>query len=267
MKEYKVLYFREIDTPPNPDINYRKLYPKADGWYMLDSEGNEIKIEGLFIIDMDDTILPQKEFLQFMWPFRARVDGNRIVVDLDDADVDADGGLFLEHGNELHNPPFATEQELQGHYNDLEPHGIVLVNIHAQNTDQYLDFDGTNEVSAAEIRASLDRTALGGVVRTSANEYEVIRGYSSYIGNCLANHVKFVLPDVSAMSGSQFTFRHGGGAYAITIERSVSDLINVDGSDWEGITSDVSGFWVTLQSDGTKWYVVADSGIGIANEI
>jgi hypothetical protein len=35
---------KEITTPDNPESGYRRLYPKSDGWYMLDSTGDEIKV-------------------------------------------------------------------------------------------------------------------------------------------------------------------------------------------------------------------------------
>ena len=33
-----------VSTPANPASGSRKLYPKTDGWYDLDSSGNEYRL-------------------------------------------------------------------------------------------------------------------------------------------------------------------------------------------------------------------------------
>jgi hypothetical protein len=267
MKEYKVLYLKQRETPDNPDEGYRKLYPKEDGWFMLDSEGNEIKIEGLLIIDLDDEILPQKEFLQFMWPFRAREDGDRIVVELEGLDGDGEGGLWLVHGNELHDPAFATEEDLQAHLDDEEPHGIILDWIHEQNTDTCLAQGTEDEICAEELRAMADQIIIGGPLKTASHTVNVDREHDTYIADCTDNHVKFVVPPAETHKGIKYTFRHGCGTYAMTVERSVEDIIEVNCEEWEGLTTDEPGTWYTIQSDGERWYLIADSWVDESHDI
>ena len=263
MKEYKIIYLKETTTPDNPDLGYRKLYPKDDGWYMLDSDGNEIRIEGLVILDSDGFELPQKSKLKFAYPFTTYEDGDEIVVSL--FDEDADVSMF-EHGNEAHTEAFATQEALQGHLDDAEPHGIDISQVHLQNTDTMLDEGGANEVSAAAIRAAVNATSVSVLLVTTEHETNV-GDYNSYIADATSNHVKFVLPDAATYEGAEYTFRHISGTFAMNVERSGLDLVILDGFSWEGVTTDEPGTWFTLQSDGTSWYVTRDSGLTIANEI
>ncbi len=45
MKKYAVPSYKQVTTPWNPDVNFNKLYFKADNvLYMLDSSWNELSL-------------------------------------------------------------------------------------------------------------------------------------------------------------------------------------------------------------------------------
>ena len=259
MKEYKILYLKETATPSNPDAGYRKLYPKSDGWYILDSAGNEIKVEGLVVRDHTGTLLTQRSEIEILAPLTAIDDDGKIKIGV------GAGDLQFAHNNDFHTENYATEAALQTHLDDPQPHGIVLANIHEQNTDTVLDQGGANEVTAAELKALADTVAASGLLKTSDAEHTVDGSYSDYIGDGAANHVFFVLPEATSLQ-TKITFRHGGGGFTVNVERSGTDLIDFNGNDWEGVTLD-SGQWFSVISDGTKWYIITDSGLTAANEI
>ena len=263
MKEYKILYLAEVATPDNPDALYRKLYPKDDGWYTLDSDGNELKIEGIKIVDENDTVFPQKALLKFGFPFTVREEGDKITITL--FDEDSDTSWMFTHGNEFHDPAFAAASDLQDHLDDTEPHGIILENLHEPNTDQYLDFGGDNEVSVEEIKALLTGTVFK-IATITANETNV-GAFGVYLADTTSNHVKLVLPLAATSENFEFTFRHVKGTNAMNVERSEMDVIMWNDQAWEGITTDVKGTWFTLKCDGVLWHVTIDSGLTEANEI
>ena len=267
MKEYKIFYIKEVETPDVPDVTYRKLYPKADGWYTLDSDGNELKIEGIKIVDEFDNVFPQKAYLKFGWPFTVTEDGDKIKITL--FDEDADGTFLFTHGNEYHDPAFATAEDLLAHLEDPNPHGINIDDIHEQNTDQYLDLGGDNQVSAEEIKNLLLTAQTGKSGRFTQAEVLVTRAYTTYLAAALTNHVKFVLPSIAENVGKTFTFRliEQAEGYAMNVERSEMDVVVFNDLEWEGVTTDVKGTWFTIQNDGEKWYIITDSGLTVANEI
>jgi len=43
-KIYNTPEYKQITTPTNPSLGYKKIYPKSDGWYILNSAGTESKI-------------------------------------------------------------------------------------------------------------------------------------------------------------------------------------------------------------------------------
>ena len=263
MKEYKVFYLAEVEKPDNPDATYKKFYPKADGFYTLDSAGNELKIEGIKVVDENDNVLPQKSFLKFGWPFTVSEDGDNISITL--FDEDSDSSFLFDHGNEHHTTPFATEVDLQEHLDDEAPHGIVLGNIHEQNTDEYLDFGGDNQVSAGELKTLLSTESF--TISTFTAAEQNVGSTGVHLADTTSNHVKFVLPLAASNTNKEFTFRHVKGTNAMNVERSEMDIIMFNDLEWEGITTDVKGTWFTLKSDGTAWHVVRDSGLTVANAI
>ena len=270
MKGYKILYFAVVETPAPPDAGYYKLYPKADGWFALDSDGNEVPLGAHIILDGIGGILPQRAKLQFSDHFLV-TDGGP-----EDADTEGDDVTYVSmnlggdsewplHGNEGHTSDFLTLDDLIDYFENLDFDWM-----HEQDTDLYLDRFGDNEVSAAALRALLDANmsvAPRIPVRTTQPEYSVSPLEQALVGNAENNHVKFILPQNA--EGLMYTFRHGGGTYAVNIERSGMDMINVDGVLWEGITLTEPGSWVMIiyNEDDAMWYVTADSGLNADNDI
>lgn len=113
----------------------------------------------------------------------------------------------------------------------------------------------------------LPSSTIRPVVLTSDQVILASTANQAYVVRCLNDHVDIVLPSAETNANMPITFRLGAqdSGYAMTIERSGTDDIYVNGDTWAGITSDVLGFWVTLISDGTRWYVVSDSGIAPEN--
>lgn len=106
-----------------------------------------------------------------------------------------------------------------------------------------------------------------GMLITSDDEVVCVITLKTYIANASFNHVKFVLPPADQATGLPFLFRHNQGAYAMNIERSGANVIHVNGSDWNGITTTTPGSWFVLESDGVKYYLTQDSGITETNNI
>ena len=83
MKEKKIFHVAHVTESPSADAGFSRLYPKADGWYTQDSAGNEVRIEGIVVLDNAGTALDQKPKIQFLSPLTTAVDGDKIVISVD----------------------------------------------------------------------------------------------------------------------------------------------------------------------------------------
>ena len=83
MKEKKIFHVAHVTESPSADAGFSRLYPKADGWYTKDSAGNEVRIEGIVVLDNAGTALDQKRKIQFLSPLTTAVDGDKIKVGVD----------------------------------------------------------------------------------------------------------------------------------------------------------------------------------------
>jgi len=104
------------------------------------------------------------------------------------------------------------------------------------------------------------------LVKSSEPEVLVNNESYTYLADCTSNHVKFVLPDPSTCIGQTFKFRHiKGDSFTMTVERTVGNIV-VDEVNSTLISSEgLVGFWFTLESDGTDFYLISDSGLTITN--
>ncbi len=259
MKKYNIIYQAIVDRPDDPDEGYYKLYPKEGGYYSLDSDGNEVRLEGIVIIDDEDQVLDQKPKLKFDYPFKTVVDDDTIVVSFEGSDEDDD--FTFMHDNEFHSTNYATEAALQTHIdNDNDAHGLDISEIntlkHTQNTDTILDQGGDNEVSAAQIKALVGQLAVRGLLKTSDAETNVTTAYQTYIAETSDNNVSFILPAASDFSGETVRFRKANDENAMTIHRSGDDNIVFDDSSETLLTFEDKSDRVDLQSDGDNWHVV-----------
>ncbi len=120
-------------------------------------------------------------------------------------------------------------------------------------------------IPEARIPTQLSR----GITRTTENEYLVVSSYMFYMANASSNNVTFVLPSAALVPNLPFIFKMSGqdSGYAMSVERSGDDVINVNGADWLGITTAVNGFWFMLVSDGSKYNLMQDSGIAAGNNM
>lgn len=264
MKEPKTLYMAVVTTPGVPDEGYIKLYPKSDGFYSLDPDGNEVKLEGVIVLNRHGEELDQKRKIKFDRPFRTTVEGDEIVVSFegDEGDVDADDDFTFMHNNDFHEENYATENALNLHkLNTDSVHGLNIANVnaslHTQGTDQKLDEGGDNEVSAAEIRNMLSTSTQRAMLKTSDAETNVTGSYTTYIANTENGNVSFVLPEASGFSGEIINFRKAHANNAMTIYRSGDDNIMFDDSAETLLTFGAKGDWVRIQSDGSNWHVIA----------
>lgn len=254
MKEYKIAYYKEVDTPATPDATYRKLYPKSDGWYMLGSDGVEKRITSLTVLDGLDVEFDSDK-VKFGSSFTVTEVGDTLEIDLD---YDGEAGVLV-HGNESHTEEYITEDDLDT-YNatNVDPY------LHTQNTDTKLDEGGANEVTAAQIRALVDANfniAPRSLLRTSDAEVNASSSVEYYIADCELNNVDFILPEGSTVEDIPFTFRHACGNYAMTVYRSELDEIVYGCDNFEGLTTDTEGSWFELVFSGGYWHVTKDNGV------
>jgi hypothetical protein len=117
--------------------------------------------------------------------------------------------------------------------------------------------------------SSFDNEEFGeinpGLLKTYLPEKTISANITTYLADTLLNHVKFVLLDPASVKNKKFTFRHFTGYNTMTVERSTGSIY-WDGFECNLISSEgVSGFWVTLQSDGINYYIIADSGLTETN--
>lgn len=257
MKEEKVLYLGIVTKPADPDSGYMKLYPKSDGWYSLDSDGNEVKLEGVVIIDEDGQELTQKNKVEFAPPFTSEVSGDKIVVSLD--------SLGFTHDNDFHDPEFATKANFDAHEDEESvAHGLdvsdINTKIHEQNTDTTLDQGGANEVTAEDIRQIIDSSVVAKLTAVAHGETIVTRDYKTYIADTASGNATFVLPSADDFDGEMFFFRKAHDNNGMTVARSGDDDIIIDDEAATLVTFEDKGDWVGLQSDGADWHLVMSGG-------
>lgn len=259
MKEEKVLYLGVITKPGNPDSGYMKLYPKADGWYSLDPDGNEIRLEGVIIIDEAGQELTQKNRLEFAAPFKSEVSGNKILVSLD--------ALGFSHDNTFHVPDFATEANFIAHEDDeTVVHGLnvpdINTKIHAQNTDTALDQGGDNEISAAELKGVADLTEI--TIDDASNKDMVASERIILSRSSVEENVNYFLPNASAMPNKDIVIRKDKwDNYALVVQTGGGEDLYYNGAALGaggGVTTDNIGAWIRVKSNGTSWFVIMDSG-------
>jgi len=250
MKELKVLYFADVETQPNPEATYHKLYCKSDGWYALDPDGNELRLGAMTIEDETETAF-QGATLQFDEGFTVEQVGDKVVVKIEWSDTEG----LPTHNNDAHDPNFATEAALQEHLDDTTPHGMDPSLLHEQNKDTKLDEGGANEVSAAEIKELLEaeRGAIAKDVAVTSNAtFQITSNLRAVLADTSGGNVDLALPS----SDMLITCKNIGGN-AMTISNT---NINLDGTVATGITSDTLGAWVSVLRYDNVWYVIADSG-------
>lgn len=105
---------------------------------------------------------------------------------------------------------------------------------------------------------------------TSAVSTAVSRLFHTYLANIPEDsHVTFILPTPSLVEGLEFTFKIAiqQGGFAMVIERSGDTVIYVDGEEWDGVTSIVVGFWVTVVECEGAYYVTSNSGLTVDNKV
>ena len=144
-----------------------------------------------------------------------------------------------------------------GRGQNITPKTLKVYNYTLMNAD--------GSIPEARLPTQLSR----GIVRTTEAEYLVSGPYMFYMANASSNNVTFVLPSASLTPNLPFIFKLSGqeSGYAMTVERSGDDVINVNGADWLGITTDVNGFWFMLVSDGSKYNLIQDAGIAAGNNM
>ena len=144
-----------------------------------------------------------------------------------------------------------------GRGQNITPKTLKVYNYTLMNAD--------GSIPEARLPTQLSR----GIVRTTEAEYIVSGPYMFYMANASSNNVTFVLPSASLTPNLPFIFKLSGqeSGYAMTVERSGDDVINVNGADWLGITTDVNGFWFMLVSDGSKYNLIQDAGIAAGNNM
>lgn len=98
----------------------------------------------------------------------------------------------------------------------------------------------------------------------------VVKGdYHTYIVKPVNNNVSLILPDVYTVDGLAFTFKliNSESGFAMTIERSGTAIINVNGEEWLGVTADTLGFWFTIVAKDGDYYLTQSSDITVDNNI
>lgn len=221
------------------------MYPLEDGWYSLDEDGNEVRLENFVIVNQNNTPYEQKPLLHFKHPLTVAIEEERMVVGFgaeeEDEDEDGENGYAFMHDNEFHTEDYITDSDLTEHANTTSgTHGI----------DDIWDAVGALQGTGIGIRS---------VLKTSDAETSVVASIKAYIGDTTGNHTEFILPSASTSKGLDFLFRRSGGSYALVVHRTGEDVIDVDGNEWTGIEMDSDG-WVAVHSDGEKWYLTKDSG-------
>ena len=150
MKEKKIFHVAHVTESPAADTGFSRLYPKADGWYTQDSDGNEVRIEGIVVLDNAGTALDQKPNIQFLSPLTTAVDGDKIKVGVDTEgysweDASPDGIKPVGDANVRVSKLFALEIDL-GSVGDLETHLATLESLwEAHSTDATLVVPKTNK--------------------------------------------------------------------------------------------------------------------------
>ena len=261
MKEYKVIHLAELnEAPGTPDEGYWKLYPKGEGFFILDSAGNEVLIQSLLFVDQDNVVLDQKSIIEIQSPLMAMVDGDRIVITIDIGDAD---GIFV-HDNESHVVPYATEEDLQAHIdNTTEVHGLVIAEVlallHEQGTDMQLGLGTEWHITVQQIHNLLVAQGSSGVLKTSDAETNVSSSYNSYLGDTSGGNVGFVLPAAATHNGFLVRFRKTHANNALSVYRSGDNNIIHNEDIVTSVSLLAEGDWVSVQSDGTNWHVIMDS--------
>ncbi len=122
MKEYKVFYLANVDEhPAAPDEGYVKLYCYEGDWYTKNSDDEIRLLSNVRVLDSDGNPFSNSD-IQFEGAFNITEEGGVTIISLD---YDGEDGI-PEHGNEAHNPDFATLQQLIDHMeDDDDPHGYV----------------------------------------------------------------------------------------------------------------------------------------------
>lgn len=257
-KRYGPLHFPEMTTRATPDAGFWKLYPKTDGFYMLGADGNEVRLGAMVIKDSLTSFTGAT--IKFDTGFVVTQDTDGVIVSVDWS------GTLPVHGNEGHNPNFATDSAFQAHLTATSPHGIDLSLLHTQNTDTKLDEGGANEVSASEIKSLVEANA--GLVESAAQVvtgiYEASLFDRAVLANTSGGNVDIVLPEGG--NNAVITFRKVGSLNAMTVTRSGTDTISFNGNTWTGITTDDLGTWFTLIKTSGVWYVASDSGLTGVNQ-
>ena len=256
MKDYAVLYFRNLGIQSAPDADYHKMYPKTDGWYWMGADGVEHRVSSITALDPFDTEYSVDK-IKFDTPLTVTEVGDTLVVSVDFGDEDGEGGWV--HGNELHTEEYITEADLIT-YNTAN----VTPLLHTQNTDTRLDQGGANEVTAVQLRALVDanfNVTPRGLIRTSDAETNAAAATEYYIADCELNNVDFILPEGDTVENIPFTFRHACGLYAMTVYRSELDEVVYGCDVFEGLTTDTEGSWFEMVFSDGYWHVTKDNGV------
>jgi len=254
MKKYEILYLRNVDAPATPEADYHKLYPKADGWYWMGTDGVEHRLSSIIVVDGGSIEYPGTDKIQFGSSFTVTEVGDTLQVDLD---FEGELGAIV-HGNETHTEEYITEGDLIT-YLDANVDDFL----HVQNTDQRLDSGGPNEVTAAQLKTLVDanfNVTPRGLIHTSEEETNAGVENKYFLADCEINNVNFILPEGAEVEGVPFMFRHTCGLYALTVYRSEMDEILYNCDLFEGITTDELGTWFELVYYGGYWHVTMDNG-------
>ncbi len=94
------------------------------------------------------------------------------------------------------------------------------------------------------------------------SEYDVHPNTEVYLGDTSAQNVSMILPHPDIVENYSFTFRKIKEVNAFNMERTGPGVkIIFNGEEFDLITLEDIGSWVTIKSDGSNYQVVSDSGL------
>lgn len=96
----------------------------------------------------------------------------------------------------------------------------------------------------------------------TAYEYNAHPNTEVYLGDTSSNNSVVILPHADIVENYSFTFRKIKDVNAFNIERTGEGVkIMFNGEEFDLITLEDIGSWVTIKSDGSNYQVVSDSGL------
>lgn len=174
--------------------------------------------------------------------------------------------------NELFNAQGGTTN--QYYHLTQAQHSVIQDTInkrHSQNTDQYLDYGGENQVSAAQLKDIID-SGVGTPlierlyqIKFVSSDYQITTSDKTILVSVANGPVEITLPSVVGSQGYDFDIKKIDDSENIvsiipseingSISISMSDFIAVEFDGYIELT--IQGEVANLKSDGNDWYLIA----------